>query len=244
MARPLAAPVDDPPDPLIHLVTDRHRLCPQSTAWPAVVAALERQAAEAADAGVSVLQLREHDLDAHVMADLAGALQRRVAGSATTLVVNDRADVAMTAGAGGVHLRRHGPAVSGVRAIGPVTPGAPGPPGTWIVGRSVGSVQDVVAHQDADYLIFGTMFPSRSKPGLEGQGEQALALAVRAGRVPIIAIGGLSPERAEWCARAGAAGAAAIGLFLPAGLESEARGVHEAVRVLREAFDRARSGVK
>jgi thiamine-phosphate pyrophosphorylase len=220
---------------LIHLVTDRHRLCPQATAWSDVADALERQAADAAEAGVSVLQLRERDLDAGRLADLAGALQRRVEGSTTVVVINDRADVAMAAGVGGVHLRSHGPDVASVRVIGPRG---------WVVGRSVHSAPDIAAQQEADYLLFGTMFPSRSKPGFTGQGAQALALAVAAGRVPVVAIGGVTPDRAEACARAGAAGVAAIGLFLPAGREPEALGVRDAVRALREAFARGRSSVE
>jgi thiamine-phosphate pyrophosphorylase len=217
----------------IHLVTDRRRLCPGEHAWPVVLGALERQAAEAAEAGVSVVQLRERDLAAGELMRLAETLQRRVTGSGTTIIINDRSDVALAAGVGGVHLRGDGPPVSRVRTLGPAS---------WVVGRSVHSVFDVRAHQDADYLIFGTMFSSRSKPGVEGQGPDQLASAVQASRVPVIAIGGLSFARAEACARVGAAGVAAIGLFLPAGLEPEARGVDHAVREVRAAFDRGRSG--
>jgi thiamine-phosphate diphosphorylase len=221
--------------PLIHLITDRRRLCPAAHTEREVLAAIERLAADAIEAGVTAIQIRERDLDARTLAALTRTVVGLASGTSTTVLVNDRVDVAVAAGAGGVHLRADSLSIRQARTLGP---------GDWLVGRSVHEPDDVRAHQDADYLVFGTMFGTRSKPGRAGHGPGVLAEAVRASRVPILAIGGVTEATMESCARAGAAGAAAIGVFLPEGTEPGARGVRAAVRALREAFDRGRSGVK
>ena len=65
-----------------------------------------------------------------------------------------------------------------------------------------------------DYLLFGTVFPSQSKPdGHPAAGLDALRAACAAATVPVVAIGGLNVERARSAVEAGAAGIAAIGLF-------------------------------
>ena len=84
------------------------------------------------------------------------------------MLVNDRADVAIAAGADGVHLRADGPPVARVRTLASRD---------WIVGRSVHSVAEArAASQDgADYLLFGTVFPAGSKAGgPEDAGSPAL----------------------------------------------------------------------
>jgi thiamine monophosphate synthase len=67
---------------------------------------------------------------------------------------------------------------------------------------------------DVDYLIAGTVFPTSSKPGLtECLGVEGLARICRSVSVPVLAIGGMTPDRLADVATAGAAGVAAIGLF-------------------------------
>ena len=88
-----------------------------------------------------------------------------------------------------------------------------------------------------DYLVSGTVFATRSKPGVAPLGAAGLsALVTAAAGVPVLAIGGITPDRMTTVQRAGAAGIAAIGLFLPAGTEPGALGVRTAIMTLRAAM--------
>src|SRR6185295_16716947 len=112
--------------------------------------------------------------------------------------------------------RADGPDVERIRPLGT---------GGWTIGRSTHTPKEIEAGQTADYLFFGTVFTSRSKgPAFPPQGLDALRDAVRGSQVPVIAIGGIDVTRAAACAHAGAAGVAAIGLFLPAGTAPGALG--------------------
>jgi len=167
--------------------------------------ALQAQLDDAMGAGIDLIQIRERDLDAATLLAFAAEVVRRAPATAR-IVVNDRADVAVASGAAGVHVRSDGPPAARVRSL--------GPPG-WLVGRSVHAANEAAAASDADYLIFGTVFPSTSKPaqtvvaGLEG-----LRAACAAASTPVLAIGGIARGRVADCRRAGASGVAAIGAFL------------------------------
>lgn len=132
-------------------------------------------------------------------------------GTPSLILVNERFDVALSAGAAGVHLRS-----SSVPA--PVMRGHL-PPG-FLVGRSVhaaGEAARVAAAGGVDYLTLGTVYPSASKPGRPPCGVGALAAAARAVRLPVLAIGGVTVDKAREVLAAGAAGTAAIGLFAEPG---------------------------
>lgn len=218
------------PHPWIYLVTDRARLTPDARTTRDAIVALESFVADAIDAGVDVIQLRERDLDGGALRDLAARVHRRASGTLTRVLVNDRADVAIAAGADGVHLRADGPPVVRVRTLAL---------GDWIVGRSVHSVAEARAASldSADYVLFGTVFPGGSKGGgPEDDQLPALHEVARTTQVPVIAIGGIDPARAAACLRAGAAGVAAISIFLPEGRAPLAIGVTRAVSELRHAL--------
>lgn len=213
------------PRPIVCLVTDRHRTAPPDATPAEQRRALLALIADAAAAGVNLVHIRELDLpasDLHALVLAAVALTR---GSNTRVVVSDRADVALSAGADGVHLPALGPPVERMRVLGPVG---------WIVGRSAHSPAELALAATADYVVFGTVFPTASKPGVSGQGISALADATRRVDVPVLAIGGVTIERAKVCSIAGAAGIAAIALFIP----SAAGGIGPkiAVEKLREQF--------
>ena len=107
----------------------------------------------------------------------------------------------------------------------------------WLVGRSVHGVDEAVRHGGVDYLLLGTIFPSASKPAGAGvQGLDVLGRAATASRVPVIAIGGIDPDRARACAAAGAAGVAGISVFLPEGRTPGALGPARATVALRSAL--------
>ena len=197
----------------ICLVTDRRRRPPIE------------QAAEAVDAGVDLIQIRERDLDTSALVSLVLRVVELTRRSPTRVVVNDRVDVALACGAHGVHLRADSVPASLVRSI---------VPQGFALGRSVHEGDEAVAvARDVDYLIAGTVFPTASKPGrIDLLGLNGLASIAAAVRVPVLAIGGITLERAAAVAATGAAGIAALGLFADAD-----RPIKDVVRALRARFN-------
>jgi thiamine monophosphate synthase len=108
----------------------------------------------------------------------------------------------------------------------------------WLIGRSIHQGDPPGVLEGADYGLFGSVYETASKPGLPPAGLRALRAAVAASAVPVIAIGGIDVEGAEACAREGAAGIAAIRLFLPEGTAPGALGPARAVAALRAALAR------
>lgn len=222
-----------PAGPLLCYVTDRRRLA-AARGEPAdaapVIEAVAACARAAARSGVSLIQVREPDLPAARLHDLVTALLPDVRAGGARLVVNERLDVALAAAADGVHLRESSIEASAARRI------APG----MIVGRSVHSVPAAGrqgSDPDLDYLVFGTVFATASKPGPGPRaGVEGLRSAVAAARLPVIAIGGVRVEHLAALAATGCAGAAAVGLFQDAAGAAELR---EIVSAFRRAFDTA-----
>src|SRR5690242_18054632 len=152
--------------------------------------------------GATIVQLRAPDLTARDMESEVNAL---VPKASVPVVVSSRCDVALTAGAAGVHLPERDISVAEARTL----------MGQRLVGRSVHSIEAAVAAErdGADYVIFGPVWPSPSHPDEKPQGIEALADVAQAVRIPVLAIGGMTSERAEEIEEAGAAGYAAITLF-------------------------------
>lgn len=130
------------------------------------------------------------------------------------ILVNDRLDVALLAGADGVHLPEasFGPqqavAIQGLAAEAPSRPeNAP-----FLVGRSIHAPQSAQLEGSAHlhYVLFGHVFPSSSKPNIAPGGLEALAHTVAQSPVPVLAIGGITAENAGAAIEAGAAGVAVI----------------------------------
>lgn len=210
--------------PHVMMVTDRHRL---EADGGAAIEALVRATARAARAGATMIQIRERGLADGELLDLAIRIVKESASVGVKVVVNDRVDVALAAGADGVHLPARGAPPDRVRPI--VPPG-------FLIGRSVHDEAEAVAAARTgacDYLIFGSVFATASKPtGHRAAGVEALARACRAVSLPVIAIGGIVPARAAEVREAGAAGIAAIGLF--AGPDDAA--LRASVRRIEDAF--------
>lgn len=209
---------------MICLVTDRGRFARE----PEEELVLQVRAAAAA--GVHLVQVRERELATRDLLHLVGRCVEAARGTSTRVLVNDRVDVALAAGAHGVHLPANGLPPSRLRRL--VPPG-------FIVGRSVHDADEaarVAADGGVDYLIFGTVFPTSSKPGAAAVGVVALRAAVAAAPVPVLAIGGVTLDRLSGIAATGAAGFAAIGLFAVAGPDSLAR-LQVVVRQASLAFD-------
>ena len=187
------------PQPLLCLVTDR-------TLGDA--ATMVDRIAAAVSGGVDMVQLREKDLPGGRLLELAREI-RGAAGDRPLLLVNERADVALAAGAAGVQLGEEGLPVAAAREIlGPER----------LVGRSVHSVEGAVeaAGQGADFLVVGTMYPSRSHPGAAAAGPGLLRRISRRCHVPLVGIGGIDAGNLGEVLRAGACGAAVISGILGA----------------------------
>jgi thiamine-phosphate diphosphorylase len=184
----------------------------------------------AARAGVQLVQVRERDLDAKPLCELVRRCVAAVEGTRTRILVNDRFDVAIAAGAHGLHLPSHGVPARRMRRI--------APPG-FLIGRSVHALHEattVVSEGGVDYLLFGTVFSSASKPGVTPAGVEALHAVSAAVPVPVLGIGGITVDRIRSVASAGAAGFAAIGLFADAAAQGLER-VQTVVAHARMAFD-------
>lgn len=215
-----------PPACLV-LVTSRRRLSPDARTPRAEWLALEKFLEEAVAAGVDVVHIREPDAESGALCRCVEAAVRCASGADVRVLVNDRADVAVLAGAHGVHLPARGLPSSRVRSLMPRA----------VIGRSVHE-GDAPDSAGLDYVLFGTVFASESKPGVAPSGIEALAQASARYTVPVLAIGGVTPARATACLEAGASGVAAIGAFLPPGRSPDAMGVGPAVRAFREALSR------
>jgi thiamine-phosphate pyrophosphorylase len=193
-------------DVVFCLVTDRHRLCPETAGFEVARRRLVDQAKWAIKSHVDLIQVRERDLETAHLASLVGDLVRLSRGSGTRVVVNDRVDVALACGAGGVHLRHDSVPVEAVRTIAP---------DGFLIGRSVHGLAEAEGAGPVDYLIAGTIFPTPSKPAATSVlGLDGLAEIVQAVAVPVLAIGGIGREQLDEVAATGAAGVAGIRLFV------------------------------
>ena len=186
------------PYPALCLVTDRG-VCPADE--------LPGRVAAAVAGGVDLVQLRDKDLPGGALLELAAALRSACAGRAL-LLVNERADVALAAGADGVQLGELAMATPAARAI--VSEGG-------VIGRSVHSVDGARTAADggADFLLVGTMFATRSHPGEEPSGPGLLRRIADAGvGVPLLGIGGITADNVGAVLDAGAQGVAVISSVL------------------------------
>jgi thiamine-phosphate pyrophosphorylase len=199
----------------LYLITDRHVVKNGD-----LVAACEG-ALSAAPAGSVALQLREKDLPARELYELALRLREICTRAGAPLIVNDRVDVAIAAGADGVHLPFDSIGVSMARKLlGPER----------LIGVSSHSPPDVsgAAREGADFAVFGPVFDPLSKPAAgPAWGANGLKAACGAGAIPVFALGGMTPERARalfasTIPSARPAGVACIGAIFGADSPSEA----------------------
>jgi thiamine-phosphate pyrophosphorylase len=222
--------------PILCYVTDRRALTNRAKESADQCAALSRRIALALRAGVDWIQIREKDLPANELLGLArfavnGLASNKVASNKVvpnevppnevapdnarhrgSILINDRLDVALAAGARGVHLGEqslpvavvHAARVSGIL------------PKDFQIGASCHSLDAArAAERDgADYVFFGPVFATPSKAAFGApQGIDKLAEISETLAIPVLAIGGVNEENAAECFAAGAAGVAAIRMF-------------------------------
>ena len=171
---------------------------------------LARRIGAAVRGGVDLVQVRAKTLDMRERSQLASLLVG-VAGHGARVVVNGDPEAARKSGASGVHLPETGAgsSISEARAL--LGPDA-------LIGKSVHSVAAAVqAEADgANYIFFGTVFPSRSHRGGPTCGVEGIAAGVNAVSVPVIGIGGITAGNCKSVIDAGAVGVAAIGAIIGA----------------------------
>lgn len=150
--------------------------------------------------GVDFIQVREKDLEARELLERVQAILRLTRDTRTRVLVNDRLDVALAAGAHGVHLPSDGLPVHLVR------------PFVDLVGVSAHAVDEVrdAERGGADFVVFGPVFDT---PGKRAVGLGRLGESCRAVGIPVLAVGGLTEANAALAMEAGAAGIAAIRMF-------------------------------
>ena len=188
--------------PILYCVTDRRRLADSS------LPGLLRHISAVLRAGVDAIQIRETDLTDRELTDLVRSAVQAAAGRGVPVLVNDRLDIALAAGAAGVHLKERSIRPDRARAIAPAD---------FAIGCSVhsaGEAEAVAATGACDYLLFGTVYPTASKSTQEPAGQMALADVCRRVALPVLAIGGVDESKSAEIAAAGAAGLAAVGAFM------------------------------
>jgi thiamine-phosphate pyrophosphorylase len=208
--------------PILYLIT-RGATDEKTTAESAEFQLILAQVSTAVAAGIQLIQLREKKLTARVLFELTTRAVDITQGTATRVLVNDRADIAAGAGANGVHLTTRSLEASVVRkAFGD----------RLLIGASTHSAEEAVRaiNGGADFIVFGPVFetPAKKEYG-PPVGLQALTeVADRVKSSPVIALGGITIANAAECLRAGASGVAGIILFSePQDLGTVARAIRQ-----------------
>ena len=185
----------------LYLITDRMQTA--GRALPAVVA-------DALRGGLRAVQLREKDLAAAQLFEIAVELRQLTREYGAKLLVNDRVDVALAAGADGVHLGKAGlPVREARRMLG----------GEGLIGYSAHSADEALQAQrdGADFVTLGPVYhtPSKAQYG-EPLGLSALSEAVRVVAIPVFALGGVKHSSVAEVLSAGAHGVALISAIMAA----------------------------
>ncbi|HSE96845.1 MAG TPA: thiamine phosphate synthase [Blastocatellia bacterium] len=211
--------IPDSSRPLLYLITDRRRLARRKS--KSEIASLFDFVSEAFNAGVDMAQIREPDLCARELCGLLSPLVEKARRYDARVLVNDRADVAAATGAG-VHLTTRSIPIEAVRkSFGP----------DLLIGASTHSMKEAEAAQTggADFIVFGPVFETASKiaygppVGLDPLAEAAARL-----HIPVLALGGINMTNFRMPLERGAAGVAAISLFV------EAENLVSVVKVLKD----------
>lgn len=163
---------------------------------------LMRIVEELLGAGVRLFQYRDKIRSDRARVELARALIERVHAGGGLVLFNDRADLAVAAGADGVHLGQDDlPLAWGRTLVGP----------DRVLGASASYLPEIApAGEVADYLGFGAVYVSGTKPDAEYAGLDLLEQACQASPVPVVGIGGVTQKRAAAVLGRGAVGVAVV----------------------------------
>jgi thiamine-phosphate pyrophosphorylase len=170
-----------------------YAITPEASDTRALVGRVE----ECLAGGAALIQYRAKNAAPDLALQQARALALACRAARVPLIVNDSAELALAAGAGGVHLGRGDGAVARARALLP----------RGIVGVSCYDdprLAAAAAAAGADYVAIGSVFASSTKPGAKRAALETLAAAKRASRLPVAAIGGITAANAPLAIAAGA----------------------------------------
>ena len=173
---------------------------------------------ELLDAGVTAIQLREKDLNSDELIHLAQPIAELCRNYKAKLFVNTDTRVAANVGAAGVHLPANAESVSSVKAqMGD----------DFSIGCSVHTFAEAEKRraEGADFLTYSPIYPTASKPGYgPAVGVENLAEMVRCVKLPVFALGGITPSRVAECLAAGAFGVAVMsGVMAPKSAGKQAK---------------------
>ncbi|KAF0244157.1 MAG: thiamine-phosphate pyrophosphorylase [bacterium] len=161
---------------------------------------------QAAQAGIDIIQIREKDLSTKELANFVTKLTSVVTN--TSILVNDRLDIALSCGATGVHLPSNSFPIKDVRKL---------VGSKFIISQSTHSIEEakLAADQGADFILFSPIFDTPSKQAFgKPLGLELLKQAINVVSCPIIALGGITRQNAYSVLECGVAGLAAIRLFI------------------------------
>lgn len=184
----------DPSTLRLYVIPDRVIGSPRS---------LAEQASLALDGGATAIQLRDKTMPSSEMAKIARSITGLCHSRGAKLFVNDRLEVALTAGADGCHLGQSDYPLSKARKV------APRP---FLLGLSVHNPEQarIAEEEGADYIGVGAVFPTGSKDDTSVIGLDGLMEIAKSTTLPIVAIGGISVKNVRSVMEAGASGIAVI----------------------------------
>lgn len=216
----------NPQRPLLYLITSGETTV-QTTQATKDFSSILRLVEAAVASGIDLIQIREKNLSANVLYKLTTSAAEITGGSATKLLVNDRSDIAASAGADGVHLTTYSlPAHVVRRTFG----------SEFLIGVSTHSLAEATAARagGADFVVFGPVFETQSKSQYgEPLGPAELAkITSKLSPFPVVALGGIMIANAAACIQAGARGIAAIRMF------SDPLHLDRVVNEIRENFEK------
>ena len=180
----------------LYAITDRHRCAPTP---------LVDVVSELLDAGVTAFQLREKDLSEIELIKLAQPIAELCHNYEAKLFINTHTSVAKDVGAAGVHLPAKAASVDTVRETETGD--------NFYIGCSVHSLDAANRREveGADFLTYSPIYPTASKPGYgPAVGTASLAEVVEGVKLPVFALGGITPDRVQECLAAGAFGVAVM----------------------------------
>jgi len=185
-------------------------------------------------AGVGIVQLREKGLADRRLYELAVAFRRRTEAGGALLIIDDRLDIALAAGADGVHLGQEDLPVAAARRIAP----------DLIIGASSHSLEEALAAQEAGagYVNIGPIFPTATKPAASPLGLEAIERIAPRLRIPWSAMGGIHQGNiAQVLARGARHPAVMSAVTAAAEVGAAARALREAI-LSRPATESERQG--
>jgi thiamine-phosphate pyrophosphorylase len=213
--------------PILYLITPGAST-ESTTAGSPLFLQILKQVSAAVAAGIQLIQIREKRLTGSVLFELASFAVGIARGTASRILINDRADIAAGTGAAGVHLTTQSLEPGTIRRVFGEE---------FLIGASTHSLAEARAavKGGADFIVFGPVFQTRSKQGYGPSkgSEELLDVSREVEPVPVIALGGISLDRVERCFRDGASGVAGITLFSdPSTLALDAETIRQSAKLV------------